>query len=134
MHKPQSGYVLLLSTLVVGAVGTAIATSILMLSVGNNLNSLAAEQSAQALANATACMEDTLEQLRLDDTYVGDTTINFEQGSCTIEPVVVSGGFHVIQVTGTVNTIVRKLEVEVDDIGPPTVIESWRDVDTFTAL
>jgi hypothetical protein len=133
-HTQRDGYILLLSVLIVGAVGTAIATSILMLSIGNNLNSLASQQADQALSIATACAEDTLEQLRIDPTYAGNTTLSFDDGDCVVNPVISTEGVHIVQVTGTVGTIVHKLEITIQDIGPPTVITSWRDVDEFAQI
>lgn len=130
--RTSSGYILLLSVLVVGAVGTAIATSILMLSVGNSLNSLADQQSAEALSYANACAEDTLEQLRIDNTYVAGEVLTFDKGTCEVISVQGTGDTNrTVQAEGVVGDIVRKIEIIVDDIGPPTVISRWQDVDQF---
>lgn len=135
MTKPpsnQSGYVILLSVLVVGAVGTAIATSLLLLGVGGARTSLDQQRLVQARALANACAEEALERLRRDANYAGSETLTFETGTCTIDAVGGSGDTNrTIYSTGTVDPIVRRVVVEVASVGPPTDLTSWQEVDDF---
>ncbi len=128
----QGGYVILLSVLVVGAVGTAVATSLLLLGIGAGRSSLDQQRSVQARALANSCAEEALERLRRDNTYAGGVTLSLGAGSCQIGTVGGSGDTNrTVEVTGTVDQVVRKVYLDISSIGPPTDLTSWQEVDAF---
>lgn len=140
----QEGYILLITVLVVGAIMSAIASSLLLLGLGSGRSSYALGQSEQAKGYANACVEEAIERLSRDNTYVAGDSITFDDGSCTINAITGTGDTNrVIQVTGVVvnnaedttssetDDVTRKLEVSIADLGPPVDITSWLEVGNF---
>lgn len=127
----HAGYVTLLTVLVVSAVGVAVASSLLLLGIGNARSSLALQQSKNAAALADACAEEALQQLRFSTSYSGTATLTLGSGTCSYTVIVGSGEAREVEATGTVGTVVRKVDVFVSQLTPKTVISSWQEVATF---
>ncbi len=127
----HAGYVTLLTVLVVSAVGVAVASSLLLLGIGNARSSLALQQSKSAAALADACAEEALQQLRFSTSYSGTATLTLGAGTCSYTVIVGSGEAREVEATGTVGTVVRKVDVFVSQLTPKTVISSWQEVATF---
>ena len=125
------GYITLISVLVVGAVGLAIATSILLLGLGSSRTSFAVEQSAQARWLATACAEEALEQIRISASFVGTNNLSLGQGTCTYIVTSQGGENRTITASGTVGTVVRKVEVLISRINPTITVSTWQEVGDF---
>ncbi|MEA3357728.1 MAG: hypothetical protein U9Q67_04830 [Patescibacteria group bacterium] len=126
------GYATLTSVIVVGAIGLAIAVSMLALSINSHRASHTVEKSTQAKALANGCAEYTINQLKISTDYSGNETLNFTTGSCEILPVQGSGGSNrTIQTTGNVDDVVRKIQVVVLQVNPTTEISSWKEVGDF---
>ncbi|MEK7184214.1 MAG: hypothetical protein AAB701_01705 [Patescibacteria group bacterium] len=131
-HKTsQSGYITLLTVLIVSAVGVAIGSSLLLLGLGSSRSSLSLQQSKQAAALADACVEEALQQLRFSTSYSGTATLSFGTSSCTYLVTVLSGENRNIESTGTVGAVVRRVEVDVSQLTPKIVISSWQEVASF---
>jgi len=127
ISSKKNGYITLISVLVVGAVGLAITLTLLLLGLGSSQTSLAFEQSNQAKALANSCAEVSLNNLKLDSGYSGDETINLGQGSCYISAVEAQGSQRTILTQGTVDTIIRYVEV-VAQLQPDLQIISWQEI------
>jgi len=67
----KKGYVVLLSILIVGAVGMAVTVSLLLLGLGSSRTSFAYEQSGYAKSLASACAEEALQQVRDSTSFTG---------------------------------------------------------------
>lgn len=126
-----NGYVTLISVLIIGAVGVAITTSLLMLGLGSSRTSFALEQSNQAKALANACMEEALQQIHDSIPFSGTGTLSLGMGSCTYTVTKQTGQNRTIVSTGTVGTIIRKVKVLLDKIIPNINITSWQEVADF---
>ena len=81
-QKPN-GFITLVSVLVVGAVGTAISASVVLLGLGASRTSFAIEQSNQAKALSIACSDEALMQIRYDTSYSGSGNLTLGQGTCS---------------------------------------------------
>lgn len=126
------GFVALVSVLVIGAVGVALATGLLWGGVGVLRTALTVEQSAQARAFANACVEYALKELRDSTSYAGGETLTFSEGSCDIETIGGSGNTNrTVQATGTAGSVVRRVEVEVAEVAPRMTLTSWQEVAAF---
>ena len=124
----QNGYITLLSILVVGAVGVAITTSVLLLGLGSSRTSFANEQSNQAKALANACAEEALQQIRDSTPFTGSGSITLGQGTCTYVVTSQGGQNRTITTSGTVGTIVRKITIIISKISPTITVTSWQEV------
>lgn len=125
------GFVTLTSVLIVGAVGTAIAVSLLLLGLGSTRSSFALEQSKQARALADACAEEALQQIHDSTPFEGTGSLTLGQGNCTYTVTKGTGQNRTIISTGTVGTIVRKAKITIDKINPTIKITSWQELADF---
>ncbi len=83
-HSHRSnGYIALVTILVIGAVGAAVAVSVILLGLGSSRTSFALEQSNQAKALANACAEEALQQIRDSTPYTGTGDLTLGQGTCS---------------------------------------------------
>lgn len=128
LGKQQRGFITLISVLVVGAVGVAIAFSLLLLGVGNARTSFAIEQSNQAKVLANACAEEALQQIRDSTPFTGSGNLTLGQGTCTYTVTSQSGQNRTITSSGTVGTIIRKVKIIIDKINPAIQAVSWQEV------
>lgn len=128
----ERGAVALISVLVIGAVGTAIAMSLALMGIDAARMSALGESIAKARRNANTCAESALNALRLDDAYTGNTSYAVLEGTCEVLPVTGSGGARRVQARGTVNNVIRKVEVQTTEINPLVVVQSWYEVAEFS--
>lgn len=128
-YKPKTnkGYVTLVSILVIGAVGLAVVTSLVLLGVGSSRNSFALEQGNQAKALANACAEEALQQIWNEDAFVGTGNLTLGQGNCslTVSSAVLP---KTIIATGMVGTTARKISITIDALRPYLHIASWQEI------
>lgn len=127
----QSGFVTLVSTLVVGAVGLAITTSVILLELASYRTSFVGQQSAQARAHADACAEEGLQQIRDLTSYTGTGSLTFSQGSCTYTVVSQGGESRTVSVTGVAGTVTRRAIIIVTAINPSIIVSSWQEIGVF---
>lgn len=125
------GYITLISVLVVGAVGVTITISLILLGLSSSRTSFAVEQSNQAKALANACAEEALQEIRDSTPYTGSDNLTLGQGNCTYTVTSQGGQDRTITATGTVDTIVRKVEIVIDKINPTIEVVSWQEVADF---
>ncbi len=124
----NNGYITLISVLVVGAVGVAIATSLILLGVGSSRTSFAVEQSNQAKALANACAEEALQQIRDSTPFIGTGSLTLGQGTCSYTVTSQGGQDRTVTASSTVGTIIRKVKVIINNINPLITPTSWQEV------
>lgn len=128
----KQGFVTLMSVLIVGAVGIAVAVSLILLGLSSSRTSFAIEQSNQAKALANACAEEALQQIRDSTPYVARSgSFLLEQGECIFSVTNEGGENRTITVLATVGTTVRKVEVIIDQIIPVIQVVSWQEIADF---
>ena len=130
-YHPQAhfGFVALISVLIIGAVGVAIALSLLLLGIGSSRTSFAVEQSNQAKALANACAEEGLQQIKDSTPFTGSDNLTLGQGACVYTVTSQGGQNRTILASGTVGTIIRKLKIIINSINPLIQVVSWQEVD-----
>jgi len=127
----NKGYATLITLLVVAAVGVTIAISLTLLGIGASKSSFAIEQSNQSKALSNACLESALQEIRNSTPFAGSATINLGQGTCTYTVTNTGGTNRNIIASSTVGRVVRKVEVNIDQINPDINIISWQEVADF---
>ena len=127
----QKGYIALITVLVTGAVGVAIAVSLLLLGLASSRTSFALEQSNQAKALANACSEEALQQIRDSTSFTGTGTLSLGLGTCSYTVTSQGGQNRTATSTGTVGTILRKVKIIIDTINPSINVTSWQEVADF---
>ena len=117
--------------LIIGAIGTVIVVSLVLLGIGSARTSLAIEQSHGAMALATACAEEALQRIEESTSYTGNDTLTLGQGVCTYIVTNQGGQNRTITSSGTVSTIIRKAKISIDTVNPAIRIVSWQEVADF---
>jgi len=130
-QNKNQGYAILLSILIVGAVGAAIAISSSLSGFISYRTSSILEQSGQARALADACTEEALQQIKDSVAFSGSGSLLLEEGSCSYTVTKLTGQNRTINATGMVGTVVRKVRVTIDKINPSINVTSWREVGDF---
>ncbi len=128
MLKNKSGFTLLITILIVGAVVLAIASTLFLMSVGAAKNIAVAEASARAGAMADACAEEALEKIRESTTFIGYGTLSLGGESCGYLVTGLGGQNRRVVASSTVSDVVRKVKITVDTINPLINVTSWQEV------
>jgi hypothetical protein len=131
VRKNHSGYMTLISMLVVGAIGTAITVSLLSLGLGASKTSFAIVQSNQAKAFANLCAEEVLQRIREESLLIDTDTLYLDGGSCSFVVTRQGAEMRTIQVSGFAGTVVRKVEIVIGAFYPTLQISSWQEVADF---
>lgn len=129
--KQPGGFVALISVLVVGAAGVAVAVSLLLLGVGAARTSIAAIQSQQGKSLANACAEEALERVREKTSFTGNETIALGLGTCNFAVTSQGGENRTVTASGTVGGVVRKTKIIINKINPTIQVVSWQEVADF---
>jgi hypothetical protein len=124
----QRGYVALISVLIVGAVSLVAALGILTSGTESQRSTLVMQQSTQAQGLASACAEESLQVIHDNTAYTGTNSLALGVGSCAYTVTNTGGQNRVIDTTGTVNTVVRKLKVYVTITATSITVTSWQEV------
>lgn len=130
-YNKKDGYIVLVTVLILGAVGLSIAISIILLGLGQSRSSASLDQLNQAKALANACVEEALQQIRDLDTYEGSGELTIGNGTCGFTVINQGSDNREVQATGTIGKISRKIKVIVDNISPEINISSWQEVSEF---
>lgn len=132
MSHVKNGFVTLISMIVIGALSVTVGVSLLLLGLGASRTSFALEQSSQAKSLANTCAEKALGSLRADLNYAGNESLSLAGGSCSILPVGGAGNANrTVQTTGTMDTVTRKILVQITQIQPQIQLQSWQEVADF---
>ncbi|OGJ62600.1 hypothetical protein A3A67_02550 [Candidatus Peribacteria bacterium RIFCSPLOWO2_01_FULL_51_18] len=127
------GYILLISIVVIGAIASAVLSTLLLLGISANQVSLSVQQSKQAMAEAQACTEYALLRLRESPNYPGNVTLDSPKGRCGI--LLISGtgnNDRYLCTIGISGDVTRRLETAIDQILPKTLITSMQEVPSFS--
>ncbi|HSX33341.1 MAG TPA: hypothetical protein VLF91_03330 [Candidatus Saccharimonadales bacterium] len=124
----QSGYVALLTVLIVGAAALAIGISTLAIGSDSQISTLVELQSKAARNLSAACAEEALQVVHDNIAYAGTGNLSMGLGSCSYTVTVNTGTTRTITTTGTVDNVVRKNQVGVT-IGSSSIsVTSWQEV------
>lgn len=128
LNQKMNGYITLLSILLVGAIGVAITTSMILLGLSSSNTSFSYQKMHQAKNLANACAEEALQQIRDSTAYVGSSGLTQGQGTCTYTVTNTGAETRQIDVTGTVGTVIRKNTINITAITPLIIISSWQEI------
>ena len=130
MHQQVSGrkgFITLVSVLVASAVGLSIALSLLLLGLGSSRTSFAIKQSMQARGAANACAEEALRRVKNSISFSGTITLTLPGSTCTYIVTNTGGQARTITASGTVGTIIRKVNISIGRITPFIMVSSWQE-------
>ena len=121
----DSGYIALLTVIIMGAVATVIATSLVLLGLGYSRSSLSESQAASAKSAADACTESALVQIRLSSSFTGSGNLTLSGSTCvyTVANTVTSS----IVATGVSGNSTRRVTVDLSSRSPNIVFTKWQE-------
>jgi hypothetical protein len=130
--KPYSlsaspGYILLTAAIIISAIALLAAVSVLFFANGFIKNDRALERSNQAKGLANACGETAVQNVIASSTFTGSANLTLGAGSCSYAVTEPSGSTALINATGTVATVLRKLQINMN-ISPSESVTKWQEV------
>lgn len=132
-RQRQPAYAAVVASLVIMMVSSLIAVGLLLVSNENLAMSRFNWERYQATALAHSCAEIALNKLKLNLAYGGNETITINGYTCQINAISGSGSntSRTIQTLSTVDSVTRKMLVQVAQLNPTTTITSWQEVADF---
>lgn len=130
-QKNNQGFVTLIAVLVVAAIGTAVALSLILLGSGASRTSFSMEQSYQAKTLADTCAESALQQIRTYSYYSGTSSATLGKGNCEYTATNDGGNNRTIEASGTVGNVTRRVKIIVNKIDPLINTSFWQEVADF---
>ncbi|MBP6866096.1 MAG: hypothetical protein KBC12_00970 [Candidatus Pacebacteria bacterium] len=127
----SKAFVTLIGVIVFGSVCISLVVAILMLGIGSSKTSIAVYHSRQALFAAHACAEEALETIRENHSFAGNGNLTLDAASCNFAVTDKGGESRNVASSGSVGTITRKVEIEIDAISPVINVTSWQEVADF---
>ncbi|MBT4277763.1 hypothetical protein HOD96_03415 [Candidatus Falkowbacteria bacterium] len=122
---------MLLSILIISAIGSAIAVSLLLLGLSSSQNSFSLQQSYQAKSLADTCAEEGLEQIRNLSSFTGAGNLTLSNGTCSYTVANLGGENRTVSAIGYVGDLTKRIKVVIDQINPQINIISWQEVAGF---
>lgn len=123
----NQGFAALIGVLVFGTIAVTIASSVVFTSIRSSRSFLALQQSYEAKAIARACADSALSALHEDTGYSGSGTLSLGAGSCEYVVTDTGASSRDILATATVDYVVKRLRVEIDQLSPNINVTSWRE-------
>jgi hypothetical protein len=124
----QSGYIALLAVLIVGAAATAITLVLLTSGADSQRSALVEQRSKQARALAVACSQEALQQIHDNIAFSGSNGLTLGQGTCTYVVAVTAPATRSITTSGTVGSVVKKIQVYATIDTSNISVTSWQEI------
>jgi hypothetical protein len=132
IYKNEKGYITLGNVIMVGSLALAVAVSLLIIGINAYESSHTIEKSIVAQSLSDACGEIALNELKLNNGYAGGETININENTCTIAPIISNpDGSITVNTSGQINDVVRKTQIQISSTSPSIRVSSWREVSDF---
>lgn len=129
MINKESGYIALISVLIIGAVSVTIATALLITGSDAQQENLARQQSMKARQAAAGCVHEALQQMHDNTAFTAtNTAVTIGDTSCNYTVTNTGGSNRTIIATSTKGTVVRKIQVYVTINASSLSISSWQEM------
>jgi len=123
--RSDSGYIALITVIVLGVVVSVVATSLVLLGLGYSRTSLSEMQSASAKSAADACIEDALRQVRLSSSFTGTGNLTLTNASCSY--TVTNATTSSIVSFGISGNVTRRVTVDISSRTPTILFTKWQE-------
>lgn len=127
-REHQHGYVALIAVLIVGAASLTASLGLLTTGTDSQRSTLITQQATQARALAAACAEEGLQIIHDNNAYTGSANLTVGQGACAYTVTSTGANTRVIDATGTVKGVVKKIKVYATITSSSISITSWQEV------
>ena len=128
-RRTQSGYIALISVLIIGAVSVTIATALLITGADAQQENLARQQSMKARQAAAGCVEEALQQIHDSTAFVAtNTSVAVNDTTCLYTVTNTGSSTRTITASSTVGSVVRKIQAYVTINASSLSISSWQEM------
>ena len=124
-YTRSNGYVALLTVIILSAVVTVIATSLVLLGLGHSRTALSEVQSASAKVAADSCAEEALKQVRLVASYTGNGNLTLLNSTCMYS--VTANATSSVTATGVSGNTTRRVIIDIQSRTPSIVMTKWQE-------
>lgn len=125
------GFATLVSVIVAGAIGGAIAVGLLLGGTDAVDLAEAVQEAHQARALADACTEQALQTIHNDLSFTGSVQLSLSTGTCTADVLNLGGAQREVRSNGTAVNTTRRVRVIIDALQPTISVSSSEDVVSF---
>ncbi len=122
------GFTTLIAIILLGAVGTAIACSLLVFSSSASRTVATEQRSSEARSAVNTCAELALEKIVENNSFTGTVSGIAPHGTCGYVVENTGGTTRLITASSTVNGVVRKVLISVSAVKPVLKVSSWQEV------
>jgi hypothetical protein len=125
----ESGYIALISVLIIGAVSVTIATALLVTGADAQQENLSRQQSLIAQQAAAGCAEEALQQIHDNTAFTAtNTAVTIDTTNCNYTVTNTGSSTRTITTTSTSGNVVRKIQVYVTINASSLSISSWQEM------
>lgn len=126
--KPN-GYVALMSLIIIGAVVLIAALSLTFIAVSQSNSIVSHNKTVKNFYAANACANYAILELQKNLDYNGNEDLDLEGIKCRVESISGEGGINrVIIASSQEGNQLKKIQVELDQVKPVTIIKSWGEI------
>lgn len=129
LNSSNSGYVYLITVLVIGIIASGITISLLVMAISSTKTGIVVENSAKAMESAKGCAEYGINKLFNNPSYAGGEIINIGETQCEILNISGFGNENrAICTESIVGSTTRRLEIIIKRVLPEVKVYSWQEV------
>jgi hypothetical protein len=124
-----NGYVALMSLIIIGAVVLIAAIALTFMAVSQSNFIISHNKTVKNYYAANACANYAILQLQKNLTYAGNEDLDLEGIKCRVEVISGQGPTNrVIIASSQEGNQLKKMQVELDQVKPVTIIKSWGEI------
>jgi hypothetical protein len=123
----NKGFGTLFIVIILGSASLALTLWISTSSFWSMRSSIDNTTGKQVKALTDACAEVALETIRENNSYIGSGNVIINNNTCTYTVTNTGGSNRSISISGSIGTIMRKLQITTTSLNPIT-INSWTDI------
>ena len=125
----QNGYVALMSLIIIGAVVLIAVLALTFIAVSQSNSIVSHNNTVKNFYAANACANYAILQLQENLDYSGNEDLDLEGIKCRVESVSGQGEKNrVIIASSQEGNQLKKIQVELDQVKPVTIIKSWGEI------
>jgi len=122
------GFIALITVFIIISIALLISLGFALLSISEIDMGFKKTQSSQAYFLANLCAEQALMELKENIDYLGNETINIDNGNCQTLQI---EGRWIIKTIGNQQNNIKKMRISISQVNPKMIISSWQEVADF---
>jgi hypothetical protein len=129
-HTLRRGYIVLMSVIIVGAIGLVLMVSTVYYSTISAKTNFSLQQASQARMLSNTCAEEALQKIADTKTSSSTGSLTLASGTCSYT-ISMETGAVTVKSTGISGTTTKRVKIVVASMSPSVVLSSWQEVSGF---